>query len=289
MVPTKFRSPCRRPVAVLVRLSPGRWRREERNLRWPTTQPHQVRTARSVLHGGRPVLHDAKAHRSRATGLKAVLKTSRSPCHRPTVVLVRSTPVRRCGEKRALCWPTTQPCELRTALPVLRGLSTETPWSGKRADCTSRNSRAAATTFQSRCRRPVGVLVQSSISQRLGEERSSRWPTTQPTPNTHCAARPSWTVGRYSPHGGECAGRAPREPNAVTTKFRSPCRRPVAVLVRLSPSRWRGEERVSRWASTQPHQVRTARSVLRGGRPVLHDAKARRSRATGLKAVLKTF
>ena len=111
-------------------------------------------------------------------------------------------------------------------------------------------------------RHPAVVLVQSGLSRRLGEERASRWVTTQPhqvrTARRVLRGRLADTL-----RDRERAGRAPWKPNAVLTNVRSPCRRPVAVLVHSSLSRWLGEERASRWATTQPRQVRTARRELR--------------------------
>ena len=58
-------SSCLRPIAVLVRSSPGRRRGKERAPRWPTTQPRQVRTARHASsEDGRPIFHEAKSARA---------------------------------------------------------------------------------------------------------------------------------------------------------------------------------------------------------------------------------
>ena len=102
-----------------------------------------------------------------------------------------------------------------------------------------------------------------------------------------CAA---WVVGQYS------AGRKVREPRVTGFKrdghersYHVP--RPVAVLVRPSPGRQRGEERALRWPTTQPRQV----SALRGARAASVAGKtstglqARGPRATGYERDAKHF
>ena len=156
------------------------------------------------------------------------------------------------------------PCELRTALCELRGLSDETLWGGKRAGHTSRNPRAATTAFQSLCSRSVAVLVQSSLSQRLSEERSSRWPTTEPMIIANCAARAPWAVGRYSTRRRARGRRAMGAERGGQRTFK--------VNAANLPRCWCSSASAGGLARSAPHvgpqhnprQLRTTRRVLRG-------------------------
>ena len=84
------------------------------------------------------------------------------------------------------------------------------------------------------------------------------------TPSPHCAAREVRGRSADYPRGEKRAGRAKQNSHAAAANLPSPCRRPVAVLKRSSPVRWRGEERAPRWPTTQPRQVRTALCMLIG-------------------------
>ena len=113
-----FCTPCSRPVAVLMRSSPGQRRGEECVPRW-TTNNHSNSalraTRRACSVGSRPILHPAKARGMRASNLNAVSTTLRTPCCQHVAVVARSSPDRRRWKERAPHWPTTQPRQVRTA------------------------------------------------------------------------------------------------------------------------------------------------------------------------------
>ena len=171
-----------------------------------------------------------------------------------------------------------QPRQVRTARRVLRGLSAASPCCDIRAGRTPWGSNALAKKFQFLRRRPVAVLVRPNLDRRRGQERAARWPTSQ-SRHVRAARRVLRRRSEESPRGETCAGRATRGLNALAVIFRGPCCRPVAVLVRLSFGRRRGDG-ARRALSHNNH----AESALRGAcsavrRPLLHGAIRARENA----------
>ena len=104
------------------------------------------------------------------------------------------------------------------------------------------------------------------------------------TPSPHCSARVLRGRLADTPRGEKHAGHAPRYSYAATQTVRSPCRRPVAVLLRSSLGRRCGEERALRWATSQPRQVRTAqRACSVGYRPMSCGVKCGRAMRHGIQ------
>ena len=229
---THFCYSCLRSVAVLVRLSPIRRRGEERALRWPTTH------AKSALHGAHAACTvsqysvERKLLGPRATAFKHGDHSLSEPVPATCrgVGAVEPWPMVWGGARHALIHNSLV---FRIAWRVCHERSAYAPRDETRPGRAPRESNAVVTTFRNPCRRPVAVLVRSSLGRWRGEERAPRWSTTQPF-----QVRPVWNVrhGRAAdtPRGEPRAGRAPLDSNATNFLFQSPCRRPVAVLVRSS-------------------------------------------------------
>ena len=189
------RSPCRRLVAVLVRLFSGQWYGKNRAPHWPTTQPCQVRTARRVLRG-RPLNTARSEHRAAHAPREpnAVVTNVQNPCRLPVAVLVQSRLSRRLGEELASPWVTTQPRQVCTALRELRWQSADTLWGIKRAGHTELEcaDHDIPKPVPPTCR---GVGVVDSRPMARGRVRLAlAHNTTTPSPN--CVARAPWAVGR---------------------------------------------------------------------------------------------
>ena len=228
-----------------MRSSPGQQRGEERAPRWATTQPRQVRAARSVLCERSADFPRAEERTRRVPrDSNAIFRVSWEVCRRPVAVLVRSSPGRRLGEKRALRWPTTQPRQVHAARRVLRGRSADFPRGEERARRASRDLNAVTGTCRRPCRRPVAVLVWSRPGQRRG------WSASRVDREDNHAKSASVQVlrGRSAdfPRGEKRTRRAPWDSNAVKINSREPFCRPVAVFMRSSPGRQREVERAPR-------------------------------------------
>ena len=138
MVTKLFRSPCRKPAAVLVRWSPGRRRGEERSPRWATTQPCQVHTSRRACSvGNRLIFHGTKC----AWADNYYISSPVPPTCRE-VGAVEPRPTAWGGERPALGHITTTQslhCEAR----VLRGWSADIPRGETRACCAPQHPTRA--------------------------------------------------------------------------------------------------------------------------------------------------
>ena len=121
------------------------------------------------------------------------------------------------------------------------------------------SARAARHVRRMRYFRRSEVAAADLISGRTAEprptnreERVASWPAPQPSPHRVVHAHVLHGRSADSWPGDERAGRAPREPNAVSPTVRSRNRRPDAVIVRLSLSHGAGEERVASCPTPQP-------------------------------------
>ena len=171
------------------------------------------------------------------------------------------------------------------AARVLHERPAAIPRGEKRASRGPQNANAITATLQTPCRRPVAVLVRSSLGRLRGEDRAPRWATKQPR-NARTAQRACSVAGRPIIHGAKSVrADTTRDSNAAMAKIQTRCRRPDAMLVRSSPGRRRGEERAPRWAITQPpRQMRTAgRGCSVDGRPMYRVAKSAWAVRHGIK------
>ena len=169
----------------------GRRRREERALRWVTTQPRRVRTARCVCsEGGRLSTLRGEKRAGHAPQVPTTKITTRqSRCRRPFAVLVRWIPGRPRGEERDLHLP-----QHNNAKSALRGA--RAPWAVGRCSMR-RKGRGPRATGSERGGLYLLTRVRSTCH---GDDALEPWPTalgeacpkighntTMPSP--HCAAR----------------------------------------------------------------------------------------------------
>ena len=146
------------------------------------------------------------------------------------------------GRSAPLRWATTQPFQARTARHVCWAVGRYS--TGRKA----RGPRAMGLDdgdykYSKPCRRPVAVLVRSSLGRRHGEERAPRWATTQPRQARivrRAYLSTPWAVGRYS------AGQKERGPRTTVSKYgdhivenESPTRHGVGA-VEPRPTAWVG-------------------------------------------------
>ena len=139
---------------------------------------------------------EARAGRT-ARESNTVIKTSRRPCCQPVKVLVRSSPGRRRGEKRAPRWPTTQPrqvCQRARAQWAVGRFSTGRKVRGMRATAFERNNQDLSNVVPLTCFSVCAVEPQPTAWGGACSALSRN--TTTPSPR--CSARAPWAVGRFS-------------------------------------------------------------------------------------------
>ena len=163
---------------MLVRSCLDRRRWEERAACWPALHPRQVRGARCVLSAPSTATSwcDTRAGRAPRHSVALASFVCRQPCCRPVAVLVRLSFERRCenGARRELAHNTTTPSSRCTAFaprPFDR-FSFARYAIGTRAT----GYEHATNVFRFLRRRPVVVLVQTSLGWRHGEERARAGP-----------------------------------------------------------------------------------------------------------------
>ena len=134
------------------------------------------------------------------------------------------------------------------AARVLRGRTATTPRGEQCAGRASRNFNAVVTTFRTLRYQPAAVLLRSSLGRRVARSAPRIGPQ-----HNHATSALRVLRGRRAdiPRGEKRAGRAPHDSKCVAVNFRSLCHRPIAVLVRSSAGRRRGEERAPRWPATR--------------------------------------
>ena len=218
------------------------------------------------------------ARGSRAIGSVALITLLQSRSRRPVAVSAKKSLGQRRGVERAPRWHRRQQCQVRQRA--------RTPWAVGRL-LTGRGARGRAprdsetsiTTFRSRSRRNVAVVVMKSLVQWRGMERAPIWMRRQPC-QVRQRARAQCAVGRPS------SRRSPRGPHATA------CTNFCCVVPRPQPPTWSGvvEEgpRPTAWGGALPALAAKtttpsppARACSVGGRPVLHEAKRARAARHG--------
>ena len=124
------------------------------------------------------------------------------------------------GARPALAHNTTTPSP-HCAARMFRGQSADTPRGEKRAGRASQGLYEVAKALESSCRRPLAVLVRSSLGQSRWEECASRWATIQSFQVRRAACGACSMSGRPILDGakserGAGHGTKPRSPQTFT-------------------------------------------------------------------------
>ena len=216
------------------------------------------------------------------------METFRSPCQRSVAVMMRSS----FGRRRWRIAPRVGP-QHNHAKSALHGACAACTVSQYSAGRQARGPRAMGfehdehallyLVLSTYC--GVGT-IEPRPTARGGAHRALAHHTT--TPSTHCTARV--LRARSANTSRMKSSRAvATDSNTRTTILYSPCRPPVAVLVRSSLGRRRGEERAPRWSTTQPHQVQTSWRVRHRCSADTPRGATRAGRATGFEGRKRYF
>ena len=187
------RRSCPRPVAVLVRSSPGRRRAEECAPRWATTRPFQARAAcyaATCSVGGRPTLHGTKSARAERDGIKTwfsrPLETRAADMSRWWCGRASADGVRRSAHRVG-----PQHNRAKSALrgaQLLRARSADTTRGKKREGRAARNSNVVLTAFRKPCAADLWQCLRGRASTDNVETSAPASGHNTTTPSPHSAA-----------------------------------------------------------------------------------------------------
>ena len=224
-----MRRPCYRPVAVLVRSSPGRRRGEQRAPRLPTTQPRQVRN-----EGGSPTFHVAKSARD---------SRNENQMRRPRPLKCRAADMSQslCGRAEAEDVGRSAPCvgpQQNHAKSALRGACSA---GGQPTLQEAKSARDARRGIQRQRPRPLASRATDLSRCCCGRAQADGVGRSVPalahnttTPSSRCTERAPQAVGRLSTRQGARATRA-TEFESGGHDLSNAVPQSVAMLVRSSP------------------------------------------------------